>query len=123
MTLCRPLNLQNTDYSIGGIRMPLADTHNVSSTSIQARIDARNKQIDDVKQCIAATKLEIKKLQKRGDFDSASRKGLNFKIHVQRKNLRGLLVEQDRDQNFKEAMERREAKNRETTARLYGLQK
>lgn len=123
MTLCRPLKLQNTDFSIGGIRMPLAGTHNVSSASMQERIDAREIKIQDMKQRIANTKAQINKLQHSGDFDSESRKGLNFQIHDQRKTLRGLLWEQERDQDFKEAMERKEAQNREAIARLYSLQK
>lgn len=123
MTLCKPLNLQNTDYSIGGVRMPLSQTHSVNSVSMQARIDARDIEINDVKQNIAGTKSQIKRLQKRGDFDSPARKGLNFKIHNQRKKLRSLLQDQDRDQDFKEALERKEAQNRETMARLYELQK
>ena len=123
MSFVRPLKLQNNNYSICGVRMPLSDTHDVSSASMQARIDKRAVEIDGVRNIIANTRSEIKQLQKRGDFDSPVRKGLNFKIHDQRKKLRGLLWEQERDQDFKDAMERQEAQKRATASRLYMLQR
>ncbi len=123
MSFVRPLKLQNNDHSICGVSLPLSDTHDVSSASMQARIEKRAVEIDSVRNTIANTRSEIKQLQKRGDFDSSVRKGLNFKIHDQRKKLRGLLWEQDRDRDFKEALERQEAQKRETTSRLYMLQR
>jgi len=122
MTLCRPLNIQNDTYSIAGVRLPLADNHDTSSAGIQIRIDAREKIISATKACIAETKRQITELQKCGDFDSPNRKGLNFRIHDKRKELRGLLVEQDQDEGFKEAMERKEAVLRAEIARLRSLQ-
>ena len=123
MSFCKPLNLQNTDYSCCGVRMPLSNIHSVTSSGIQDRIDARNVEIQHVKKHIADTRKQIMRLQKRGDFDSGHRKRLNFQIHDQRKRLHGLLFDQDRDIEFKEASERREAQNRAITARLRALQK
>ncbi len=123
MSFCKPLNLQNNNYSCCGVRMTLSDTHIVSSASTQARIDARDVEIQHVKNIIADTRKQIMRLQKCGDFDSGPRKRLNFKIHDQRKKLHSLLLDQDREIAFKEALERQEAKNRETIERLRILQK